>query len=158
MRTTWASPEGGELGKEDVEGQKEQVWLSGEGEMGNGSHFSAVFSDGYKKGPSSALPILLLGQILLLFIFPTEDKDSGRVLLRDKPWSSLHPSLRRGIRSHMFKITTRLHPQTSLGLSRSECMGRKNSRFLFELKVFKIQATLLCMSFLETKGSWKIRK
>ena len=62
MRTTWASPEGGELGKEDVEGQKEQVWLSGEGEMGNGSHFSAVFSDGYKKGPSSALPILLLGQ------------------------------------------------------------------------------------------------
>lgn len=34
MWTTWASPEGGKLGKEDVEGQKEQAWLSGEGEVG----------------------------------------------------------------------------------------------------------------------------
>ena len=91
------------------------------------------------------------------------DKDSGRVLLRDKLRSSpyptfLHPSLRRGIRSRMFKITTRLHPQTHLGLLRSECMGRKRSRFLFELKVFNIQATLPCMSVLETKGSWETRK
>ena len=157
MRTTWASPEGGELGEEDVEGQKEQAWLSREGEVGLISQQCSLM--GTKKGLHLLCPFCCLGkQILLLFIFPTEDKDSGRVLLRDKPWSSLHPSLRRGIRSHMLKITTRLHPQTSLGLSRSECMGRKNSRFLFELNVFKIQATLLCMSFLETKGSWKIRK
>lgn len=77
MRTTWASPEGGGPGKEGC-GRAKGAGLALWG-RGSGSHFSAVFSDGYRKGPSSALPILLLGeQILLLFIFPTEDRQRLR--------------------------------------------------------------------------------
>ena len=156
MWTTWASPEGGGPGKEGC-GRAKGAGLALWG-RGSGSHFSAVFSDGYRKGPSPALPILLL------FIFPTEDRQRLRYGPAQRQTTVIPmphlPTLQpqRGIRSHMFKITTRLHPQTRLGLSRSECMGRKKSRFLFELKVFNIQATLLCMSFLETKGSWKITK
>lgn len=149
--------------KRDVEGQKEQAWLSGEGEVGLISQQCSLM--GTEKGLHLLCPFCCLANRFCCFLYSPQktDRDSGRVLLRDKPQSSpcpifLHPSLRRGIRSHMFKITTRLHPQTRLGLSRSECMGRKKSRFLFELKVFNIQAILLCMSFLETKGSWKISK
>ena len=60
MWTTWASPEGGGPGKEGC-GRAKGAGLALWG-RGSGSHFSAVFSDGYRKGPSSALPILLLGQ------------------------------------------------------------------------------------------------
>lgn len=149
--------------KRDVEGQKEQAWLSGEGEVGLISQQCSLM--GTEKGLHLLCPFCCLGkQILLLFIFPTEDRQRLRYGPAQRQTTVIPmphlPTLQpqRGIRSHMFKITTRLHPQTRLGLSRSECMGRKKSRFLFELKVFNIQATLLCMSFLETKGSWKITK
>lgn len=76
------------------------------------------------------------------------------------PPSRTPASNKQGIGSHKVKITAGFYKCAGLGLRRLACMRKRKQGFAFFIQErgYNLQATLTWVSFLDTKGKWKIRK
>lgn len=135
MRTTWASPEG--------ESQVKRMWKAKRSRLGSpekeGISPSVVFSGWVQKGLHLLCPSCCLGkQILLLFIFPTEDRQKTQVgSCLETNCSHAHappsytPASEGGSEASCLKLhLSSIHKFICRGLLRSECMNKEADFFL----------------------------